>query len=104
MEDIFIAAQRWLERLPGDLAVATLFASAWMSAMCGASMASAALSSIAVPPMFKHGPFPRVPPGIVTVPPTLAIMIPPNIEFVIWAMIVETSIGKTSRRKIWKVE
>ena len=104
MDDIFIVAQRWLERLPGGLAVATIFASARMAAMAGSSMASAAaLSSIAVPPMLKHGYSPQVATGIVTVPGTLAIMIPPSIAFVIYAIIAETSIGKSSRRKTWRV-
>jgi tripartite ATP-independent transporter DctM subunit len=95
VDDIFIAAQRWLERLPGGLAIATIFASAGMAAMSGSSTASAAtLSAIAVPQMIKHGYSPRVATGIVTVSGTLAIMIPPSIAFVIYGIITETSIGK----------
>jgi C4-dicarboxylate transporter DctM subunit len=95
VDDIFVAAQRWLERLPGGLAIATIFASAGMAAMSGSSTASAAtLSSIAVPQMLRHGYSPRVASGIVTVSGTLAIMIPPSIAFVIYGIITETSIGK----------
>jgi tripartite ATP-independent transporter DctM subunit len=95
VDDIFVAAQRWLERLPGGLAIATIFASAGMAAMSGSSTASAAtLSSIAVPQMLKHGYSPRVATGVVTVSGTLAIMIPPSIAFVIYGIITETSIGK----------
>jgi tripartite ATP-independent transporter DctM subunit len=95
VDDIFVAAQRWLERLPGGLAIATIFASAGMAAMSGSSTASAAtLSSIAVPQMLKHGYSSRVATGVVTVSGTLAIMIPPSIAFVIYGIITETSIGK----------
>jgi len=95
VDDIFVAAQRWLERLPGGLAIATIFASAGMAAMSGSSTASAAtLSAIAVPQMLKHGYSSRVATGVVTVSGTLAIMIPPSIAFVIYGIITETSIGK----------
>ena len=39
VDDIFHAAQRWLERLPGGLAIATGFAAAGMAAMSGSSTA-----------------------------------------------------------------
>ena len=42
VDEIFVAAQRWLERLPGGLAIATIFAAAGMAAMSGSSTASAA--------------------------------------------------------------
>jgi C4-dicarboxylate transporter, DctM subunit len=95
VDDIFNAAQRWLERLAGGLAIATVFAAAGMAAMSGSSTASAAsLSAIAVPQMRKHGYSQRVATGVVTVAGTLAIMIPPSISFVIYGIVTETSIGK----------
>lgn len=95
VDDIFDAAKRWMERLPGGLAIATVIASAGMGAMSGSSTASAAtMASIAVPQMLKHGYSSRVATGIVTVSGTLAIMIPPSIAFVLYGIITETSIGK----------
>ena len=95
VDDIFIAAQRWLEQLPGGLAITTIFAAAGMAAMSGSSTASAAtLSTMAVPQMVKHGYSKRVSAGVVTVAGTLAIMIPPSIAFVLYGIITETSIGK----------
>ncbi len=95
VDDIFIAAQRWLEQLPGGLAITTIFAAAGMAAMSGSSTASAAtLSTMAVPQMIKHGYSKRVATGVVTVAGTLAIMIPPSIAFVLYGIITETSIGK----------
>lgn len=95
IDDVFAAAQRWLERLPGGLAVTTIFASAGMAAMSGSSTASAAaLSTMAVPQMVKHGYSRSLAAGLVTVAGTLAIMIPPSIPFVLYGIITETSIGK----------
>jgi len=95
VDDIFVAAKRWLERLPGGLAITTIFAAAGMAAMSGSSTASAAtLSTMAVPQMIKHGYSRRVATGVVTVAGTLAIMIPPSIAFVLYGIITETSIGK----------
>jgi len=95
VDDIFHAAQRWLERLPGGMAIATIFAAAGMAAMSGSSTASAAtLSQIAVPQMLKYGYSRKVATGVVTVAGTLAIMIPPSIAFVLYGIITETSIGK----------
>jgi C4-dicarboxylate transporter DctM subunit len=95
VDEIFVAAQRWLERLPGGLAITTIFAAAGMAAMSGSSTASAAtLSTMAVPQMVKHGYSTRVATGVVAVAGTLAIMIPPSIAFVLYGIITETSIGK----------
>jgi tripartite ATP-independent transporter DctM subunit len=95
IDDVFVAAQRWLERLPGGLAITTVFAAAGMAAMSGSSTASAAaLSTMAVPQMVKHGYSRRLATGVVTVAGTLAIMIPPSIAFVLYGIITETSIGK----------
>src|SRR5690606_1949534 len=95
VDDVFTAAQRWLQRLPGGLAITTIFAAAGMAAMSGSSTASAAtLSTMAVPQMVKHGYSPRVATGVVTVAGTLAIMIPPSIAFVLYGIITETSIGR----------
>lgn len=95
VDDVFEAAQRWLERLPGGLAITTIFASAGMAAMSGSSTASAAtLSTMAVPQMVKRGYSERLSAGVVAVCGTLAVMIPPSIPFVIYGVITQTSIGK----------
>jgi len=95
VEDLFLAAHRWMERLPGGLAIATVFASAGMAAMAGSSTASAAtMSNVAIPQLLKYGYKPSIASGVVTVAGTLAIMIPPSIGFVLYGIITETSIGK----------
>lgn len=95
VDAVFIAAHRWLERLPGGLAIATVFASAGMAAMAGSSTASAAtMAKVAVPQLTKFGYSPTIAAGVVTVSGTLANMIPPSIAFVLYGIITETSIGK----------
>ena len=93
--EVFTAARLWLERLPGGLAIAAVFASAGVGAMSGSSTASAAaMASITIPEMQKHGYSTPVAAGVVTVAGTLAIMIPPSIGLVLYGIITENSIGK----------
>jgi C4-dicarboxylate transporter, DctM subunit len=93
--EVFTAARRWLERLPGGLAIASVFASAGIGAMSGSSTASAAtMASITIPEMRKHGYSASVSAGVITVAGTLAIMIPPSIGLVLYGIITENSIGK----------
>ncbi len=95
VKELFSAAQKWLDRLPGGLAIASVFASAGMAAMSGSSTASAAaLASISIPEMIRHGYKTYVAAGVITVAGTLAIMIPPSIPFVIYGAVTENSIGK----------
>lgn len=95
VEDVFVAAQKWLERLPGGLAIASVLASAGMAAMCGSSTASAAtMAKVAVPQMKKYGYSESVAAGVVAVSGTLGIMIPPSLTFILYGIITETSIGK----------
>jgi C4-dicarboxylate transporter DctM subunit len=93
--EVFTAARRWLERLPGGLAIASVFASAGVAAMSGSSTASAAtMASVTIPEMKKHGYSVPVAAGVVTVAGTLAIMIPPSIGLVLYGIITENSIGQ----------
>lgn len=94
VEECFIAARRWVERLPGGLAIACVFASAGMAAMSGSSTAAASsMATITIPEMRKHGYSDKVSAGIVTVAGTLAIMIPPSIGLILYGLITENSIG-----------
>ena len=93
--EVFTAARRWLERMPGGMAIASIFASAGVAAMSGSSVASAAtMASIAIPEMQKHGYSARVAAGVVTAAGTLAIMIPPSVGLVLYGIVTENSIGK----------
>lgn len=92
---LFEAAKRWLGRLPGGLAVATVFATAGFAAVSGASTATAAVfARVAIPEMLNEGYDKRLAAGVVAAGGTLATLIPPSAILVIYAIIVEESVGK----------
>ena len=92
---LFEAAKRWVGWMPGGLGVATVFATAGFAAVSGASVAtSAVFARIAIPEMLKIGYDKRFAAGVVAAGGTLASLIPPSAILVIYAIIVEQSVGK----------
>jgi len=92
---LFDAARKWIGWVPGGLAVATVFATAGFAAVSGASTATAAVfSRVAIPEMLKYGYDPRLAAGVVAAGGTLASLIPPSAILVIYAIIVEESVGR----------
>jgi tripartite ATP-independent transporter DctM subunit len=90
----FRCARAWFGWLPGGLAVATVFATAGFAAVSGASTATAAVfSRVAIPEMLKYGYQKRLAAGVVAAGGTLASLIPPSAILVIYAIIVEESVG-----------
>ncbi|MBI4765430.1 MAG: TRAP transporter large permease [Deltaproteobacteria bacterium] len=91
----FRAAYKWVGRLPGGLAVATLLGSGAFGAVSGSSSAAAAtMSTICIPEMEKYNYNPNIMTGSVAVGGTFAIMIPPSLGFIIYGIITTESIGK----------
>ncbi len=94
-EALFDAARKWVGWVPGGLAVATVFATAGFAAVSGASTATAAVfARVAIPDMLKSGYSPRLAAGVVAAGGTLASLIPPSAILVIYAIIVEESVGR----------
>ncbi|WP_350335635.1 TRAP transporter large permease [Coralliovum pocilloporae] len=92
---LFEAAKRWLGWLPGGLAVSTIFATAGFAAVSGASVATAAVfARVAIPEMLKEGYSKPLAAGVVAAGGTLATLIPPSTILVIYAIIVEQSVGQ----------
>ena len=92
---LFEAARRWVGWVPGGLAVSTVFASAGFAAVSGASTATAAVfSRVAIADMLKNGYGKRLTAGVIAAGGTLASLIPPSAILVIYAIIVEESVGK----------
>ena len=92
---LFEAARRWVGWVPGGLAVSTVFASAGFAAVSGASTATAAVfSRVAIPDMTENGYKPRLTAGVIAAGGTLASLIPPSAILVVYAIIVEQSVGK----------
>ena len=94
-EKLFDAATKWLGWVPGGLAVATVMAATGFAAVSGASTATAAVfSRVAVPDMLRAGYDKRLAAGVVAAGGTLATLIPPSAILVIYAIIVEESVGR----------
>ncbi|MCY4050906.1 MAG: TRAP transporter large permease [Gammaproteobacteria bacterium] len=92
---LFEAARRWVGWMPGGLAVSTVFATAGFAAVSGASTATAAVfSRVAIPDMKRVGYNKRLTAGVIAAGGTLASLIPPSAILVIYAIIVEESVGK----------
>lgn len=92
---LFETARRWFGWVPGGLAVSTVLASAGFAAVSGASTAtSAVFSRVAIPDLLQHGYAKRLTAGVVAAGGTLASLIPPSAILVIYAILVEQSVGK----------
>ena len=93
--DLYRAANLWLGRLPGGLAMATTLASAAFGAACGSTVVNAAVfTRIALPEMTRFGYDKRLSAGCIAASGTLASLIPPSILMVVYGVITEQSVGK----------
>jgi tripartite ATP-independent transporter DctM subunit len=90
---LFDAAKALLARLPGGLAISSIFACSGFAAVSGSSLAnSAAMGRIAIPEMVKAGYKPSVAAGCIAAGGTIGALIPPSILMIIYGVIAETSI------------
>lgn len=93
--DLFGAIRVWLTRVPGNLAIASIFGCAGFSAITGSSVACAsAMSRIAVPEMLKYGYRPSLATATIAAGGTLGSLIPPSLLFALYGIFTEQSIGK----------
>lgn len=91
---LFDAARVWLARLPGGLAVASIFGASGFAAVTGSSVATAAaMGKIAVPDMLRHGYDPRLATGTVAAAGTIGALIPPSILLILYGVIAEVPIN-----------
>jgi tripartite ATP-independent transporter DctM subunit len=92
---VFETCRRWLGRLPGGLAVATIFAVAGFGAVSGSSAAAAAVfSRIAIPEMLLEKYDKALAAGTVAAGSVLDSIIPPSTLLVVYAIITEQSVSK----------
>ena len=93
--DLFRAAHLLLRKLPGSLAVATIFACAAFGSVCGSSPVTAAtIGRMSVPEMRRRGYDNRLALGATAAGGTLGILIPPSVSMIIYGILTDTSIGK----------
>jgi C4-dicarboxylate transporter DctM subunit len=93
--DIFNTANKWLSRIPGGLAVATIVAEAVMAATTGASGTTIlTVGKVALPEMEKLGYDRKFSMGTVLSGGVLGPLIPPSIPFIIYGIIAQQSISQ----------
>jgi C4-dicarboxylate transporter DctM subunit len=94
-EDLFWSMNKWLGRLRGGLAMATVAACAGFAAVSGSSLATTAtLGKVALPEMRRYNYDDRLATGCIAAGGTIGILIPPSGILVIYAILTELSIGK----------
>lgn len=94
-ENLYSAANKWIGRLPGGLACATVAACAAFGAICGSTNATTAtMGIVSVPEMRKYGYSDKLSCGAVSVGGGLGVMIPPSSCFIVYGIIAEQSIGR----------
>jgi tripartite ATP-independent transporter DctM subunit len=95
MTDLYNSLNRWLARFRGSLLLVTTGASAAFGAVSGSTIVNATVfTRIAFPEMVRLGYKPGVGAAAIACAGTLASLIPPSLNFVIFAILTEQSIGK----------
>jgi tripartite ATP-independent transporter DctM subunit len=93
--DLFSAYYKWFGRIAGGIAIATIATCASMAAITGSSVAvAAAMCRIALPELRRYKYNLALSVGAICVGGTVAIMIPPSITLVLFAIFAEESVGK----------
>jgi tripartite ATP-independent transporter DctM subunit len=92
---LFVAAKALLRRVPGALAISSIFACSAFAAVCGSSLATAAsMGRIAIPEMLRAGYAPTMAAGSIAAGGTIGALIPPSILMIVYGVFTETSITK----------
>ena len=91
--DLFRAANAWLGRFRGGVAMAAIAACAGFGALCGSSTATAStMGQVALPELRRYRFSPALATGTIAAGGTLGILIPPSVVLIVYAIIVETNI------------
>ncbi|PLX41624.1 MAG: TRAP transporter large permease [Deltaproteobacteria bacterium] len=95
VSNLFSASRCWFGRIPGGLAIVSLVTNTGLAATTGSSIASTAMTTrIALPEMEKFGYDRATAAGVIAAGGTLAVLIPPSIFLIFYAMLAEVSVGK----------
>ncbi len=93
--DLYSALHVWMNRIPGGLGIANVFACALFAAMAGSSPATcSAIGSAGIPEMRKRGYSGGFAAGIIAAGGTLGILLPPSITMILYAVAAEQSLGR----------
>jgi tripartite ATP-independent transporter DctM subunit len=93
--ELYNLARKWLGRLPGGIAIATIGACAVFAAISASAVATTAtIGMVAFPEMKKYKYDPALATGCLSAGGTLGILIPPSGPLIIYGILTGTSIGK----------
>jgi tripartite ATP-independent transporter DctM subunit len=91
--DLFRAANAWLGRMRGGVAMSAIAACAGFGAVCGSSLATAStMGQVALPELRRYRYSPRLATGTLAAGGVLGILIPPSVVLVVYGIVVEASI------------
>ena len=94
-KDLYSAMHAWMNKIPGGLGIANVFACALFAAMSGSSPATcSAIGSAGIPEMRLRGYSPGFAAGIIAAGGTLGILLPPSITMILYAVAAEQSLGR----------
>lgn len=93
--DLFAAAHRWSNRVPGGLGASAVGSSTLFGAMSGVSISSVAvIGRMAVPEMLDRGYKPAFASGAVAASGALAMLIPPSLMFILYSSVTGESVAE----------
>src|SRR6201992_3022850 len=94
-QDLYGALHAWMQRIPGGLGIANVFACALFAAMAGSSPATcSAIGSAGIPEMRKRGYSRGLAARILAARGTPGILLPPAITMILFAVAAEKSLGR----------
>lgn len=92
---LFDTARLWLARLPGGLAIASVFGCSGFAAVTGSSVAcAAAMGKVAVPEMVRNKYDLGLATGTLAAAGTIGALIPPSILMIIFGVVAQVSINE----------
>lgn len=93
-EQTFALAARYLQKVPGGLALAALIACAGFAAVSGSSVATVvSVGRLSIEEMRKYGYSKTFAAGVIGAAGTLGVLIPPSVILVIYGILTGESIG-----------
>ena len=92
-QSLFRAANAWLGRFRGGVAMSAVAACAGFGAVCGSSLATAStMGHVALPELERYRYSPALATGTLAAGGVLGILIPPSVVLVVYSVIVEANI------------
>lgn len=94
-KEVYECLEKWLGRLPGGLAIASVMACALFGAVSGTGVGVAAIvGGMAIPEMLRRGYSHELAAGSVAASSALGMVIPPSLPLIVYGVVTELSVGK----------